>query len=84
MFGIFQYPIIDSTFIYYFKNYFWILVIAIMFSLPTMKFIEKIINRYKTSLFMLVVVVVIILILFVVTTAYLVSDTYHPFLYFRF
>ena len=72
---------IDSAFLYYFKNYFLILVIATVFSLPVYpKVKEKMNNTIFTSLLSISIYVI----LFIVTLSYLVSDTYNPFLYFRF
>ena len=72
---------VDSAFLYYFKNYFLILVTAIVFSLPVYsKVKEKMNNTIFTSLLSIFIYVI----LFIVTLSYLVSDTYNPFLYFRF
>ena len=72
---------VDSAFLYYFKNYFLILVIATLFSLPVYpKVKEKMNNTIFTSLLSISIYVI----LFIVTLSYLVSDTYNPFLYFRF
>ena len=72
---------VDSAFLYYFKNYFLILVIATLFSLPVYpKVKEKMNNTIFTSLLS----ISIYIILFIITLSYLVSDTYNPFLYFRF
>ena len=72
---------IDSAFLYYFKNYFLILVIATLFSLPVYpKVKEKVNNSIFTSLLSISIYVI----LFIITLSYLVSDTYNPFLYFRF
>lgn len=72
---------VDSAFLYYFKNYFLILVIATVFSLPVYpKVKEKMNNIIFTSLLSISIYVI----LFIITLSYLVSDTYNPFLYFRF
>ena len=72
---------VDSAFLYYFKNYFVILVIATLFSLPVYsKVKEKMNNTIFTSLLSISIYVI----LFIITLSYLVSDTYNPFLYFRF
>ena len=72
---------VDSAFLYYFKNYFLILVIATLFSLPVYpKVKEKVNNSIFTSLLSISIYVI----LFIITLSYLVSDTYNPFLYFRF
>ncbi|MDD6387983.1 MAG: MBOAT family protein [Bacilli bacterium] len=72
---------VDSAFLYYFKNYFLILVVATVFSLPVYpKVKEKMNNTIFTSLLSTSIYVI----LFIITLSYLVSDTYNPFLYFRF
>lgn len=63
---------IDANFLYYFKNYFIILLTGIIFSMPF---------KIKLPKFILVFLYVI---LFIVSISYLVSDSYNPFLYFRF
>ena len=75
---------IDSTFIYYFTNHFIILVIATIFSMPVMKMIEKFLKNKKYPWFKFSITMIIYVILLIITIAYLVSDTYNPFLYFRF
>lgn len=80
MFNIFSYPLFDSMFFYYLKNYFVILVIATLFSTPIYNLIVKKINkRYQY-----IIGFIIYLVLFLITIVSLVSDTYNPFLYFRF
>ena len=72
---------IDSAFLYYFKNYFLILVIATLFSLPVY---PKVKEKMNNSIFPSLLSISRYVILFIVTLSYLVSDTYNPFLYFRF
>ena len=62
--------------IYYFKNYFIVLIICIIASTPL---ILRIYNKFNKSIKMGV-----IFILFIISIAYLVDSTYNPFLYFRF
>ena len=64
--------LIDGTFLYLIKNYIFILIIGVIFSMP----IKKINNKIVTT--------IIYLILFVLTMALIISDTYNPFIYFRF
>ena len=72
---------VDSAFLYYFKNYFLILVIATLFSLPVY---PKVKEKMNNTLFTSLLSISIYVILFIITLSYLVSDTYNPFLYFRF
>lgn len=83
MFGL-NGKIFNSTSLYYLSNYFVILLIAVIFSLPVYKYLKTFINSKKHPLIKLGVTIVIYLSLLIVTVAYLVSDTYNPFLYFRF
>ena len=83
MFGL-NGEFINSTFIYYFTNYFVILVIAIIFSMPAYEKLENLLKGNKHQWIKFTIVLLIYIILLIITTAYLVSDTYNPFLYFRF
>ena len=66
-------------FIYYLRNYFLVLIIAILGSTKLINNIyERIIKKNK-SLECLVLMMV-----FILSVAYLVDSTYNPFLYFRF
>ncbi|MDD2434769.1 MAG: MBOAT family protein [Bacilli bacterium] len=87
MFGIGMNPLIDSMFLYYFSNYFFILLIAGILSTPIYQIIKdrllKIDNK-RTELLIFIIRTVVYLGLLIITTSYLVADTYNPFLYFRF
>lgn len=83
MFGL-NGSFINSAFIYYFTNYFIILLVATIFSTPIYETIEKRLKSSKYSWIKFSLVLIVYIILLIVTTAYLVSDTYNPFLYFRF
>jgi len=69
--------IIDNNFIYYFSNYFILIIICTICSI---KFNIKI----KENVFTNILYIIFNLILFLITISFLVSDTYNPFLYFRF
>lgn len=75
MFFLGHSKIIDSTFIYLVKNYALVLSFGILFSLP-FKIPKK--DTFK------VIITIIYLILFILTLALIISDTYNPFIYFRF
>ena len=66
--------IVDNVFKFYISNYFIFLIFGILLSTP-------ILSKVKINKF---VIVFMFLIFFVITIASLVSDTYNPFLYFRF
>ena len=80
MFNIFKYPFIDETFIFYFKSYFIIIVISTLLSMPIYQNIKKKLN----SRGWMIISLILYLVFFFVTVSYLVSDSYNPFLYFRF
>ena len=69
--------IIDSSFIFYIKNYFIFIFFGVLFSMPIIKKIRNI-NTFKF------IIPLVYTILFILTVAYLISDSYNPFLYFRF
>lgn len=62
--------------IYYFKNYFIVLIVCIISSTPL---VLRVYNKLNKT-----IRVVIIFLLFIISIAYLVDSTYNPFLYFRF
>lgn len=78
LFGVSGNKFIDNNFIFYLTNYLFILVIGCIFSTPIYK---KIKERIKVDG---LIMAVIYSLLFVLTISFLVSDTYNPFLYFRF
>ena len=70
---------INLDWLYYLKNYFVVLNIAVILSTPIIyNFYNK---KIKSNVYLDTVVLIIILIL---SVAYLVDATYNPFLYFRF
>ncbi len=69
--------IIDNEFVFYIKNYMLFLISGIIFSIP-------IINKIKKTKFIKMVAIVVYVFLFVVCICQLCSDSYNPFLYFRF
>ena len=78
LFGFSGNKFIDSTFIFYFTNYLVILIIATLFSTPIYKILKE---RVKVNG---IIILIIYSLLFILTVSFLVSDTYNPFLYFRF
>jgi len=87
LFGVGRYPFLDKTFIYYLSNYFLIIIIAILFSMPIYHIIKEkllLIKNKRVIYGIFVIRLITYLILLLVTVSYLVSDTYNPFLYFRF
>ena len=77
-------PFINSYFLYYFKNYFIILLLGCLFSTPIISKILEKEKQYKNQKLVLIIRIIVYIILFIITISYLISDTYNPFLYFRF
>ncbi len=77
---------VDSTFFFYLKNYFFLFLITILFSMPIYPKFQSLIKRWQWenhflySLFVFLIYVILLLI----SISYLVSSSYNPFLYFRF
>ena len=78
MFGIGNYPLISVETIFYFKNYFFILILGLIGATPIPKIL---VSKFKISYWLEPVVLVILL---AIVTAYLVDGSFNPFLYFRF
>ena len=82
MFGIGATGIIDRTAVYYLSNYFILFLLMILCSVPyTYKRFRRLAVRGNVGR---VVMLAVYVVLFILSTAYLVSATYNPFLYFRF
>lgn len=83
LFSMNNVPIINNEALYYIKNYIVIIAIGIIFTTPFLwKKIENI-EKKKSKATTLVVTLAYVIILLLCTTS-LVSDSYNPFLYFRF
>lgn len=65
------------------ENIFW-LILAILFSLPTYKFLNGLVNKIKNNLVVNVLNTSITVMFFVISIILLVGSSYNPFLYFRF
>lgn len=78
MFGAGNYPLISAETVFYFKNYCFVLVLALIGATPVPKWLT---TKAKFSLWLEPVVLVALLI---IVTAYLVDGSFNPFLYFRF
>lgn len=75
--------LVNSEGLYYLKNYFIIIVIGIILSTPIISKLFKKLESKQTNLRSILITGIYIGIL-VLSTASLVSDSYNPFLYFRF
>ncbi len=75
MFGLNGNLVLDSNFIFYTINNLVFLSACIIFSIPI---------KFKSNKFISIITTITYIILFILVVAFLVSDTYNPFLYFRF
>ena len=83
MFGIGKNPFIDSTALYYLYTNIKLFIILGLCSTPIIGIIfNNIIKKGKKT--GIVIAVIINILIIVLSTAYLVNETYNPFLYFRF
>lgn len=76
--------IYNHTTIFYATSYFVPLLIASIISTPIYLKYKEWVNKQKYEFVFYIIESIIIIILFITTIALLVSDTYNPFLYFRF
>lgn len=72
---------IDNNFMFYFTNYGLIVLIGIIFSTPIYKIIKE---KLKENIIFNILTYIIYIVLFIICISFIVSDTYNPFLYFRF
>ena len=85
LFGANGESFINNYTIYYLKNYFVVLIIAIIGATPLLKnAIEKLKQKELFNRIINVLEPICIVIILIIVTAYLVDNSYNPFLYFRF
>ena len=84
MFCINQAELYNAEALYYLRNYFLIIVIGIICSIPIIRYIKDKQKNKQRKVISSVFVSIIYLAIFLLCTASLVSDTFNPFLYFRF
>lgn len=85
LFGVNGETIINSYTLYYLKSYLVIFIIAIIGSTPLLKnIIEKLKQKSKINKIINLFEPIAIMALLLISTAYLVDNSYNPFLYFRF
>lgn len=76
---------INQYTIYYIRSYIVILVIAIIGATPLLRnIVLKLKDNKKTNNIINILEPIFVIILLIITTAYLVDNSYNPFLYFRF
>ena len=83
MFHLNDTSIVNAEGLYYLKNYFIIIIIGIILATPIVSKLFKKLEEKKTNIRSILITGVYIGIL-LLSTASLVSDSYNPFLYFRF
>lgn len=77
MFGFNNLPFINLETIYYIKNYIVVILLGYLISL-------NVFNKYKSSKFINSIKPLIVVILLIVSTAFIIDESFNPFLYFRF
>lgn len=85
MFGGSGYPLLSSEFLYYFRSYFVVFVIALFGATPLPAKLRGRIRQTAAGEYVLTIAEPLALIaLLLICTAFLVDGSYNPFLYFRF
>ena len=85
LFGANEESFINQYTIYYIRSYIVILVIAIIGATPLLRnIVLKLKENKKINKIINILEPICIITLLVITTAYLVDNSYNPFLYFRF
>lgn len=85
LFGVNGEKLINKFTIYYLKNYFVVIIIAIIASTPIIKnLIKKLKQNKKINKIINILEPIIIVFILIIITSYAVDNSYNPFLYFRF
>ena len=84
MFGLNNISFINSEAIYYLQNYFIIIIVGIICSIPLKNIAIKIVEKAKKSKLTGVITGVLCVGILIISTASLVNNSFNPFLYFRF
>ena len=84
MFGLNNISFINSEAIYYLQNYFIIIIVGIICSIPLKNIALKIVEKAKKSKLTGVITGVLCVGILIISTASLVNNSFNPFLYFRF
>ena len=74
-------PLVNNSFIYYLTNYGLFLLVGIIFCFPVGNLIP---DKIKDNGVICIIRGICYIILFIISICFIVSDTYNPFLYFRF
>lgn len=84
MFFINDIPLTGILTIYYLKNYFVLLLVAIIGATPLMKNMFTKLARTKAKYILNILEPIFYVVLLVLCTAFLIDESFNPFLYFRF
>lgn len=84
MFGLNNISFVNSEAIYYLQNYFIIIIVGIICSIPLKNIALKIVEKAKKSKLTGVITGVLCVGILIISTASLVNNSFNPFLYFRF
>lgn len=84
MFGLNNVSFVNSEAIYYLQNYFIIIIVGIICSIPLKNIALKIVEKAKKSKLTGVITGVLCVGILIISTASLVNNSFNPFLYFRF
>jgi len=84
MFLLNKIPLIKKETIYYLKSYLILFITAIIAATPLFKKILERLKRTKLKIIINILEPVILIILLTLCTAFLIDDSFNPFLYFRF
>jgi len=84
MFMLNNIPFIGKEAIYYLRNYLVLFIIAIISATPLLKILNKKISNTKFKIIIDVFEPIILILMLVLCTAFLIDESFNPFLYFRF
>lgn len=84
MFGISKIPLVGPETLYYLKNYLVLLIIGIISSTPLFSIFINKLKKTKLSNVIEILKPVVYLIVIILSTAFLIDESFNPFLYFRF
>lgn len=85
MFGLNNLPLTSVETVYYLRNYLGILIFASIFATPIMTHLKKsLINKKGWKTFFMIIEPIMLIILLLLSTAFIVDESFNPFLYFRF
>ena len=84
MFMINKIPLVGRESIYYLKNYLILLIISVISATPLLSIIIRKINTTKYKIIIDIIEPITYITLLILSTAFLIDESFNPFLYFRF